>query len=206
MNVRGVEIELHETGEALSEAIKRDHDFFEFEILDFIRDNYPIQRTIIDVGANIGNHALFFANFLQFYEYIICFEPVPDNFDLLVRNLNGYKGVKLYNHALSDKTQIVRMSVNRGNMGASRVAIDGELEIQAHSLDRLYYQNVSMIKIDVEEYEPEVLDGAQDTIARCHPLLVIEDWNGVYFNLIPANYQCVFKSEPSRTYIYEWKE
>jgi len=204
MKVRGVELELHKD-EALSNAIRRDNDFFEFEVLDFIRDFFPVQRVVIDIGANIGNHAVYFANFLKFYEYIICFEPVPENYAILVKNLEGYKGIYMYNCALSDKTQMLKMSVNRGNMGASAVQSDGELLVQAFSLDRLYYKNVTLIKIDVEEYEPQVLDGAQDTIAKWKPLIIIEDWHNKYEELLPKGYQCIKGWEVGKTYIYEWK-
>lgn len=205
MRIRGIEMELHPSGEALSDHIRRENDFFEAEILDFIRDNYPVQRIIIDIGANIGNHALYFANFLKFYEYIICFEPVLENYEILEKNLRGYKGIFTYNYALSDKTQTLQMSANRSNMGASMVKLEGELTVQAYSLDRLYYKNVSLIKIDVEEYEPQVLDGAQDTIAKYKPLIIIEDWFNKYNSLLPVGYQCVQGWEIGKTYIYEWK-
>jgi FkbM family methyltransferase len=206
LRIRGVEIELHGPGEALSNHIRREQDFFEAEVLDYIRDNFPTQRVILDIGANIGNHALYFANFLKFYDQIICFEPIPENFDLLVKNMNGYPGVKLFNYALSDKRQEIKMVRNRENMGASMVSFDGDLTVPAYPLDRLGYQHVTLMKIDVEEYEPEVLDGAMDTIWRCRPLIIIEDWHDEYQKLLPHNYQCIRMWEVGKTFIYEWKD
>lgn len=206
MLVRGVELALHPPGEALSDHIRRENDFFEAELLDFIIDRFPVQRTVIDVGANIGNHTVFFATFLQFYDTIVAFEPVPDNFNLLAQNINGYNGVKAFNYALSDKTRRVKMHVNPQNMGASQITDTGELEIDAYSLDRLYFKNVSLLKIDAEEYEPQILDGAQDTIVRCKPLIIIEDWYEKYKELLPDKYECIKAWEVGKTFVYEWKD
>jgi FkbM family methyltransferase len=207
LNIRGIEIELHEPGEALSDHIRRESDFFEAEILDYLSERYPIQREILDIGANIGNHALYFANFFQYYDKIICFEPVPENFNILTRNMSNYAGINLYEYALSDKKQLLTMARNWSNMGASMVATNGDLKVPAFSLDsKHYFQNVTLMKIDVEEYEPQVLEGAMDTIWRCHPIIVIEDWHDAYKQLLPPNYQCVRMWEIGKTFIYEWKD
>jgi hypothetical protein len=48
--------------------------FYELPILQHIETNHYKQKTILDIGANIGNHTCFFENFLEF-EKLICFEP-----------------------------------------------------------------------------------------------------------------------------------
>lgn len=208
--MRGVELELHPPGEQLSDHIRRERDFFEADLLDYVVEKFPVQRTIIDVGANIGNHAVFFANFLKYYDTINCYEPITDNFTLLQKNVAPYERVKAYPFALSDRTQLLPMEVVRHNMGASHVDTrpdtTSDIIVQAYSLDRLYFKNVSLLKIDVEGWEPAVLSGAEDTIAVCKPLIILEDWQDEYQRLLPEKYECIKAWEVGKTFIYEWRD
>jgi FkbM family methyltransferase len=204
LKIRGVELELHHD-EALSNHIRRTQDFFETDILDFLRDNFPVHGTILDVGANIGNHSVYFANFLT-YGSIIAFEPVPENFDLLKRNLRPYNNIGLVEYAVSNVTQTVEIARNRENMGAGEVRpTGGDLEVQAISIDSIGLQAVTLIKIDVEWHEPQVLEGAQDTIYICRPLILIEDANKQYAKLLP-DYDLIKAWEHHKTYLYQWRD
>jgi FkbM family methyltransferase len=202
MNIRGIEVALHED-EMLSNHIRETRDFFEADILDYIKEHYPQQKTIVDVGANIGNHSIYFANFLK-YEAILCFEPVPENFDLLVKNMTRYSGIGMTGYALSNKAGTLRMRPNRENMGASQVDENGSLETQCYPLDWFSLQDVTLLKIDVEWHEPEVLSGAQDTIWRSHPLILIEDIENRYGHLLP-DYTLEAGWPQHSTYLYKWR-
>mgnify|MGYP000541176999 CR=1 FL=1 len=182
MKIRNIEFKLHED-EALSNHIRREQDFFEPDILDYLKDHHPTQNLIIDAGANIGNHSIYFANFLK-YKEIYCFEPLEVNFRVLKSNL-PYPNIQLFQKALSDKGKTLKMSANTGNMGASKIDLNGDTEVEAITLDSLNLENVSLLKIDVENHEPQVLIGAQETIQRCKPLILIEDWNETYAKLLP---------------------
>lgn len=201
-NIRGIEIFLHEK-EQLSNHIRREKDFFEANILDYIREKYPEQRTIVDAGANIGNHLLYFANFFK-YGSIVAFEPLPDNFSILKLNSN-YPNIKLFPQALSNKKEILKMSPNRINMGASKVNWDGTgtLEVEAVTIDSLNLTDVSLLKIDVEDSEARVIEGARETINRCHPLILLEDKNGLYGKMLSG--YTLEKAWPNQyTYLYRY--
>jgi FkbM family methyltransferase len=201
MKIRDIDITLF-PDEALSNHIRREKDFFEADILDYLRDHHPEQKVIVDAGANIGNHAVYFANFLK-YQSLYCFEPVPENFELLAQNLS-FPHTHLYQKALSDKNTTLKIAPNTSNMGACKVDGRGSLEVKAITLDSLALQNVTLLKIDVENHEPAVLAGAKDTINRCHPLILIEDWKQTYKKLLPDDYE-LEKSWPKyRTYLYKW--
>lgn len=202
MKIRGIEIELH-PNEDLSNHIRREQDFFEAEILDYLVDYHKNQETILDVGANIGNHSIFFANFLN-YDQIICFEPILANYKLLKQNMASYNNIGLIQMAASEATNLdLRMFENYGNMGASYVHPNGDISVTAVSIDKMNFQNVSLIKIDVEGHEPAVLDGAQDTIYRNHPLILIEDWERKYDKLLTG--YILEKGWPEhQTFLYRW--
>jgi FkbM family methyltransferase len=201
--IRGVNLELHPQGEALSDHIRRENDFFEAEILDYLAEYHRKQKTIVDIGANIGNHSVYFANFLE-YENILCFEPIPANFDLLRKNMAPYPNVGLAEMAVSDMTHSISMRENRGNMGASSVHIEGEIRVLSTSLDRIGLQDVTLMKIDVEGHEPQVLDGAMETMYRCHPLILIEDWENKYDGLL-KDYVIEKAWFHHHTFLYRWE-
>lgn len=203
MLIRGIEFELH-PNEDLSNHIRREGDFFEAEILDYIRDNFNEQKTIIDIGANIGNHSVYFANFLK-YDCILGFEPLEHNFALLNRNMTGYENIALAQYAVGNYTGMAKMQPNFSNSGAGEINNEfGTIEVPIMVLDRVFFTDVTLMKIDVEWHEPQVLEGAQDTIQRCKPLILIEDANKEYAKLLPQ-YDLIKAWDHHKTYLYGWK-
>ena len=200
--IRGVNLKLHPEGEALSDHIRRENDFFESHILDFIRDNFPVHGTILDVGANVGNHSAYFANFLK-YRQILAFEPIPDNYILLVQNCAFYRAFYPFKFAISNQEQLIHLTPNKANMGASMVTPDGEIEVIAIPLDLLNLYDCTLIKLDVEYHEPKVLLGAYKTIEKNKPLILIEDSAEEYAKLLP-DYDCIQGWDEDRTYLYKW--
>lgn len=197
--IRGIKLELHDN-EDLSNHIRRENDFFEPDILDYLRDHHNKQGTVLDIGANIGNHTAYFENFLD-CGLIMAFEPVPDNFILLEKNV---KSSICYNVAISASSHDnLGMVINRGNMGASQVDLHGDLRVDALAIDDLMLNNVTLMKIDVEEHEPAVLDGAKETIQLCKPLILIEDHYDQYAKLLP-DYELEKGWPEHKTYLYRW--
>lgn len=212
MKLRGnIEFQLHED-EAFSNAIRRDGDFFEAEILDYLAKNHPTHHIILDVGANIGNHTVYFASFLE-YEYIYAFEPIFDNWKLLAYNASFFRNVFPIQAAVSDQKGYLQMSINRGNMGASQVDRNGEERVQSTKLDCMTFAEdlpVTLLKIDTEWHEPAVIDGAHELITKWHPLILIEDTNNEYEPLLTWFGKGHYEQEKAwpehNTYLYRWIE
>ena len=203
MKIRDVELELH-PDEDLSNAIRRDGDFFEAHILDYLRDNFKSQKTVLDIGANIGNHTTYFAEYLD-CDLIYAYEPIYANFLLLLKNTIPYKNtVVLGDFALSDYTGQINMSIRYNNMGASEVNPEGITIVPCYPLDAFAIRDVTLLKLDVEWHEPAVLRGAEGTIQRERPLILIEDTNEEYAELLP-DYELVQGWREDKTYLYRWK-
>lgn len=202
VKIRDINLVVH-PNEALSNSIVRDGDFFEADILDYLRNTHPIHSYVLDVGANIGNHSTYFANFL-ICKMIFAFEPVMANYKLLVKNTYCYKNVITLPIAITNTETSVKMKLNYGNMGANEVSDDGEEKVEAFSLDWLFIRfntPVTLIKIDVEWHEPQVLAGARKLIDKWKPLILIEDTLNQYGGLLPG-YE-VEKAWPEHnTYLY----
>ena len=202
--LRGKSFYIHDNDD-LSGAIERNKDYWESDILDYIKLHYPVQKSIVDVGANIGNHSFYFANYLS-YDSIFCFEPIEDNFLLLLMNMTQFPNLALLNAAASSKTGKLSMRLDSQNSGSHTISDEGSVEIQALTIDRVVpMEDVTLLKIDAEGHEPEILDGASDTLYRCRPLILMEDGDK-YCEFLPEEYKLVASWEHHRTYMYEWVE
>ena len=187
-----ISINLHEN-EIVSSVINNSNNFFEVKFLDFVRNNFQKQKTIIDIGANIGNHSLYFSEFLD-YDEIVCFEPFEKNVELLKLNLIG-KNCRIMDYALSDSEseKILYNSQSNNFGGFSLHSYDGSKgenksfivkdKVVTKTLDSLNLSNVTMIKIDVEGHENSVLNGGIETIKKNNPIIFIENLSSGYPHL-----------------------
>ena len=133
----------------------------------------------IDIGANVGVWSYWLSKYAKQVE---SFEPNPKIFNVL-KNIK-IKNVNSYNIALSNKSGSVDLLVPKGSKGFSNqgaslssIKVQGEhkrISIEAKCLDEYNFLDVDFIKIDVEGHEHEVIEGAQKTIKKFKPTMVIE--------------------------------
>lgn len=133
--------------------------------------------TAIDGGAHVGTWSRQLA---LVFSQVIAFEPAPDTFACLVENMaaHGGRNVTCYEAALGAHPGRVRMALDaknaaRGNTGA-RHTVEGD-DVVMLPLDSLDLNDVGFLKLDVEGSEPMALMGARDTLARCRPVVLVED-------------------------------
>ena len=133
-------------------------------------------KRMLDIGANIGaiSQALEASG-----HRVEAFEPLPQVFDLLRRNI--VKG-KVHNTALGATAAVTTMPLidytqenNFGGFSCRTNGAAGSIKVNLRRLDDYNFDDIGLIKIDVEGFEEEVLRGGIVTIARCKPLLYIED-------------------------------
>jgi FkbM family methyltransferase len=92
-------------------------------------------------------------------------------------HLNNCSNIIFHRVALGDKHQIVEMNrSNSSNEGNTSVGFGGDT-VEMQRLDDLRLTNVSLIKIDVEGYEDQVIEGALETILSQKPVLIVEIWS-----------------------------
>lgn len=131
----------------------------------------------LDIGANIGNHALFFA---PHYTQVLAFEPNPRTFALLQLNAMLAANVRCFNVGLSDAAGQARLAVPADNVGMATLqpgapgsAVACELQ-RLDDLPELDGQRVALVKIDVEGHEAAALRGASRMLRRDRPVVVFE--------------------------------
>jgi FkbM family methyltransferase len=155
--------------------------FFEAESLAKLKALVKVPRPrIVEVGANIGNHVVWYARHLD-AERIYPVEPNPEALRLLDANIaaNGIearidrRGMGL--GAGAGEGRFVAQTDNADNLGATRLVAAADGGIETRSLDALMgEERVDFIKIDAEGMELDVLEGASALIARDKPVIWVE--------------------------------
>jgi FkbM family methyltransferase len=189
--------------EDLSNAIERNGDYWEADILDWLAVNRQHQGLILDIGANIGNHSHYFGSYLT-YKKLVAFEPDDENFALLDKNLEFIKAW-LAPVAVSNVKGIIELHKNANNWGAHEVHdTPGYRTVSTIRLDDEEWPDLTLMKIDVEWHEPQVLEGAKETIAKWEPSILIEDVGNAYWEILePMGYRLMMSWEHHKTYLWE---
>ena len=139
--------------------------FFEAMELEELRRLVRPGAAVVDVGANTGNHTIFFAGPMK-AALVTPFEPMPDAAAALgaaVRR-NGLTNVDLsyLGIGIADRAGRARLvSSVRGGLGATSLAADPSGEIAVAPLDSMISGPVDFLKIDVEGMEMSVLAGVR---------------------------------------------
>ncbi|MDT2019453.1 FkbM family methyltransferase [Methylocella sp. CPCC 101449] len=152
--------------------------FYEIEELSII-EKYFEGGVFLDVGTNVGNHAIFAAKYLHPDE-IILIEPNQEAIDILDINLrlNELKSkirTDLLGIGLSEKAGKSKVVSQTDNLGGARLVADEQGGIQlARGDDLLSGQRIDFIKLDVEGLEIAALNGLIMTIKRYAPKMFVE--------------------------------
>ena len=128
--------------------------------------------TALDIGANVG---LWSRDLVDNFAKVVAFEPVAVFRECLEKNVSG-ANFFISPLALGDHDTQATMIITEGNSGHSHLdpATLGTGDVQVVKLDNLNIENVDYIKIDCEGYEYRVLQGAEQTVKRWRPIMVIE--------------------------------
>lgn len=198
-------------GDYIQNRIFLARDYFEIRNLDRAKKYMKTDGIFLDIGANIGNHTLFFCNECR-AKKVYAFEPVKKTYKILKRNivLNQLQDkVITYNSALGQcfsKGGIIYAEDSGGN----RVKEEAGGEVKIEPLDSFKIARIDFIKIDVEGYEERVLEGARETLRSNRPVIMIEIFDDNYSRvdglLSSLGYECELKITDSRDYIYVSKK
>lgn len=169
-------------------VIRAQQSFYEADLLEHLARCGPRGGVYVDVGANIGNHSVFFGRFLA--DHVVAIEPNPALLPLLERNLriNGVDHRTVIPGAMGARSgtgSLVPREGFEGNDGAQHVVpltgrTDGatvEVDILDHVLSQLgpaIGSDVRLLKLDIEGMEIEALRGAPALLERQGPDVVVE--------------------------------
>ncbi|MDM3407546.1 FkbM family methyltransferase [Citrobacter sp. Cb022] len=151
------------------------YKYFISELLDGARFK---NKAIIDVGGSFGDSALIFAHETKSNVHV--FEPTTKMFNLAKQTIseNNINNVVLNKLALGDKHEYLKISVNDDFSSLTRENSNVcETEnVEVTTLDSYVEANgidVGLIKVDIEGFEKNFLIGAEETIRKHTPVLII---------------------------------
>lgn len=148
--------------------------------------NTPLNRrnSAVDVGAHVGLWSRILAGH---FRTVHAFEPLAAHLECLHKNVGGLPNVLVYgNFALGSiphSRGLFRVTENSGNTRLSGLAEEGVVDqpVTVYRFDDLWEQGnnpIDLMKIDVEGYELEVVRGAEQSIKRNKPTMVVEQKAG----------------------------
>lgn len=160
---------------------------FERRFVKYLQSILPRDTVMLDIGANIGNHAISLAKVCRL---VHCFEPNPKVAARLRRNIT-YNGLDnqifVHEYGLGLRDEIMTFVENsEGNLGASKFLRRGEDREQSHlslklqvkradcAVEALKLDRLDFIKVDVEGMEEQVLTSLKPTIALYRPIVAFE--------------------------------
>lgn len=175
----------HVVGDHIPIKMARAGNFYEAEFLACLRRFHRPGGLVVDCGANIGNHSVYFATALG--ARLLAVEPQPHNVVCLAVNvaLNG----------VADRVRVLRCALGQGRgrltlrmaltnnfgsftarPGPPAAAGGGAFDVPLTSLDALLPSRpvISILKIDVEGMELDILRGGLELVRRSRPLIALE--------------------------------
>ena len=154
---------------------------YERHFLDLLKSRLKGGRSFLDVGANIGNHALALRGV---FDQVHCFEPNPIILERLRRNIALNAAGNVFVHPVglgAANADLPFMQDLTGNMARGSFVYEGDAEpillpvvngsqyIGQHGIT-----GIDFIKVDVEGSEPEVFRGLREVIAAHRPIVAFE--------------------------------
>jgi len=146
--------------------------------------------VVLDIGANIGAHAMVLGELVKDGGQVYAFEPTHWAYRKMLRNLSLNPGlkVKALHAALTDEkgalipatvssswdltrslseANALDMGYAQSTEGCAQFSIDQWVKTEN-------IQKVNVIKLDVDGFETRVLRGAVETLKKFHPIIICE--------------------------------
>lgn len=162
--------------------------FWELTTSKFLMNLIRPGMTVLDIGAAFGYFTLLSAYKTGENGRVISFEADPVNFQILKQNTyinNFHKRTTLVNKAVSDRVGKAKLHYKADNLYGMNSLVgksdERSVEVDTVTIDSFLQQhninNVSVIKMDVEGYEPYVMRGMKETIRNSKNLRIVFEFS-----------------------------
>jgi FkbM family methyltransferase len=150
--------------------INQDYEAFE---LDIFRSMLKPGMVVLDVGANLGTYSLEASKATGPKGKVYAFEPIAENLRFLRHNLsaNNASNVTVIPVAIGDKTGKSKIYLDENNVGTHSMGgkSSNSVQVQTDTIDNFVKKNhlrkINFIKMDIEGFEAQALNGARKTLS-----------------------------------------
>lgn len=134
--------------------------------------------TVWDIGANLGIYTEIFLNQASVNGRVVAFEPAPSCFTVLQKKYTANERVTLKNIALGSQDDTLYMNIEENPLAATHKIVDSNSETNSNNLVEVKVCSPdsiielepelipNVIKIDVEGFEGQVIDGMQNLLKQ----------------------------------------
>jgi FkbM family methyltransferase len=156
---------------------------YEPKVMAFLQEAVREGDTVWDIGANVGQFARQFSDQVGPEGHVVAFEPVPSCFEALREKTEDRANVQILNVGLGDVEARLPMHLGEDPQGTihtflpTRDDTPRTVELEVYPGDALRRDrglpSPNVLKIDVEGFEPEVLQGLDETLrdSACREVL-----------------------------------
>lgn len=154
---------------------------------------------IFDIGSNVGYTVSLFSSVVSPGFQVHAFEPEPKNIGLLTRVVLRKKlslKVKVNGTAVGNRSGLVQLSVNPGHHADHRIVnstpgvdavLNSQIEVPCTTIDDYWKslpepRRVAFVKMDVQGFEPAVLEGMKELLTTQKDLLVALEFDAECFS------------------------
>ena len=153
--------------------------------LKVLSNHLKPDSVFIDIGANFGLYSLIASQYISEKGTIFSFEPFPENYKSLCTNLslNNLQRITAENTAVGSETGTLKLYYNSqeknlGMVSSNQTQNSDFMTVNKTCLDDYLksksLEKITFIKIDVEGFEYEVLQGMKQTLQQYNPIILIE--------------------------------
>jgi len=139
--------------------------------------------TFVDLGASKGIYTLLAAKIVGEKGKVFAFEPAPDNFEILKRNVRRLKNVTVIQKAISNRTGTAQLFLSLSDSVSHRIygAQDrrNSIEVETTTLDDFFKDKdckIDLVKMDIEGAEMRALEGMEKVMKQNENLMLITEF------------------------------
>ncbi len=141
---------------------------------------------VIDVGANVGYYSALISDLIGPNGIVLAIEPDSESFKYLLKTIKSSKNknIRPFLKAASDHNNILPLYISKDNRGDNRLYKTNQkrnsIDVETIILDELIINNkinqVDLIKIDVQGYEPKVIRGMKNIIKTSNKIILLTEF------------------------------
>lgn len=140
------------------------------ETLHYVFKYVKGNMVALQAGGHIG---IVPRGLAQHFRVVYTFEPEAANFNCLVRNLEDLPNAFAARGSLGERRGTVGLAVHSKGTGGHQVRGGGDYP--TYRIDDLSLSSLNVLLLDLEGFEMHALRGAEATIKRCRPLMIVEE-------------------------------